>query len=97
LKSESSSFSYQQYKKDKLKETLDQELKSRIYVKSDKVKVNERVMSKIRQDASGNFRNKRQQKDQEAKEQILDDDRFKGMFSQKEFGSNFFFGVKQNS
>ena len=65
-------------------------MKSRIYVKSDKVKVNEKVMSKIRQDASGNFRNKRQQKDQEAKEKILDDDRIKGMFSQKEFGSNIF-------
>jgi hypothetical protein len=89
LKSESSAFSYQQYKKDKLKDALDAELKNRIFVKSDKVKVNERVMSKIRTDANGQFRNRRQQKDQEAKEKLLEDDRFGGMFSKKEFTSNF--------
>lgn len=89
MKSESSAFSYQQYKKDKLKDALDAELKNRIFVKSDKVKVNERVMSKIRTDANGQFRNRRQQKDQEAKEKLLEDDRFGGMFSKKEFTSNF--------
>jgi hypothetical protein len=87
LKSESSAFSYQQYKKDKLKDALESELKNRIFVKSDKVKVNERVMSKIRTDANGQFRNRRQQKDQEAKEKLLEDDRFGGMFSKKEFTS----------
>lgn len=68
LKSESNIFSYEQYKKDKLKEKLDEELKNRIYVKSNKVQVNEGVVMRIRDDENKFSRNRKALKDQQAKE-----------------------------
>ena len=85
LKLESSSFSYNKYKKDKLKNMLDEQMKNRIYVKNDKVRVNEGIIMKIREDGKQERMSKRQVKDQQAKESIIEDPRFKSMFEDKDF------------
>lgn len=86
LKLESSSFSYNQYKKDKLKTQLDEQMKNRIYVKNNQSRVNEGVITKIREDGSKQERlSKKQVKDMQAKDALIEDSRFKSMFEDKNF------------
>lgn len=71
-------FAYEEYRKERAKEKMEKERENRISKKRKKVKVNQKVVDKLREERNG-------KKGKRGDLGILGDDRFKAMFENKDF------------